>query len=348
MNRQFPAFRGLAIIIVLLNHSITIGLLMAQRMGHPEPNRVEHVLLTILRQLGLFAVPIFLFLSGAFFVYACQNRNMKQSYRTVWANLLHVLWPYVFWSIIFYLTLYIIFQERFSVVQYAKDLIVGYPYNFVPLMMAFYAVAPLVIWLGRRNPIIVIALFLLLQLLMASIVYPGILGFTSPTWFNSLSIPILRTPLADWGIFFPLGLIYSLHSKTLLSWLKRFKFLILAITLFFFVASILHELGFWKILVAGMLCPMIGMLLLPVIRRESIPIVRQLEFLGKRAYGLYLTNLVIVNFLILALQWAFPRILDIYLLMVPVLITLTLAVQLVLMRQLERIPKPGVYRFIFG
>ena len=348
MNRQFPAFRGLAILFVLLNHSITISLLMAQRMGHPEPNRAEYVLLTVLRQFGLFAVPIFLFLSGAFFVYACQNRNMKQSYRTVWANLLHVLWPYILWSIIFYLMLYIIFQESYSVVQYAKDLIVGYPYNFVPLMMAFYAVAPVLIWLGKRTPIIVISLFLLLQLLMAIIVYPGILGFPSPTWINVFSIPILRTPLAEWGIFFPLGLIYSLHSKNLLFWLKRFKFLILAITLFVFVVSILHELGFWKIPVAGMLCPMIGMLLLPVIRRDSIPIVRQLEFLGKRAYGLYLTNLVVLNFLLYTLQWTIPKILDIYLLLVPVLITLTLVVQLVLMRQFERIPKPGVYRLVFG
>jgi peptidoglycan/LPS O-acetylase OafA/YrhL len=348
MNRQFPAFRGLAVFFVLINHSITLGLLMAQRLGHSEPNRVEYFLLTILKQFGLFAVPIFLFLSGAFFVFACQNRNMKQSYRIVWSNLLHVLWPYILWSIVFYLIIALFFQESYSIVQYAKDLIVGYPYNFVPLLMAFYVIAPVLIWLARRIPILVISFFLVLQLLMASIVYPGILGFPSPSWINIFSLPILRTPLADWGIFFTLGLIYSLHSKYLLSWLKRFEFIILGITILIFVLSILHELGVWKIPVAGILCPMFGVLLLPIVQRDTIPMVRQLEYLGKRAYGLYLTNLVVLTLLLFTLQWAIPEILDVYLILVPALITLTLVVQLFLMRQFERIPKPGVYRLVFG
>ena len=348
MNRQFLAFRGIAILIVLVNHSITIGLMMAGKLGYPQPPLVQQVIFTTLVEFGLFAVPIFLFLSGAFFVYSSQAGSFKQSYKTVWVNLVRVAWPYIIWSLVFYLMVYLLFEERYSVTQYLKDLVVGYPYNFVPILMVFYLLAPILVWAAKKFPVLLILFFGVLQLLEANLTHPGLLQFVMPAWTHALEIPVLRNPLADWGIYFPLGVVVAVYRKSMAPWLDRLKLAILVGTIVLFITALLSDLGILKFPLADTLCPMVGMLLIPLVRRESIPFVQHLEFLGKRAYGLYLTNLVILNVLIFVLQNSFQQMLGIYPLVVPFLFAATLALQLVIMQQVERFPKANVYRYVFG
>jgi fucose 4-O-acetylase-like acetyltransferase len=60
-------------------------------------------------------------------------------------GLRHILVPYVIWSAVFYLVVYLLQGEQYTVFEYAKNLAVGYPYHFVPLLVFFYLIAPLIV-----------------------------------------------------------------------------------------------------------------------------------------------------------------------------------------------------------
>jgi surface polysaccharide O-acyltransferase-like enzyme len=116
VNRHFPALRGLAILLVVVNHAITLTVDAARTHGFPPMPGWERVVLVGLRGFGLVAVPIFLFLSGYFAVYAMGDKPMAAAYRSVRLSLKHVLIPYLLWSIVFYLGIYVLLGEptRFS------------------------------------------------------------------------------------------------------------------------------------------------------------------------------------------------------------------------------------------
>jgi surface polysaccharide O-acyltransferase-like enzyme len=348
MNRQFPAFRGLAIFLVILNHSITLGLWNADAYSSSQIGGVWGVLLLVLVQLGIFAVPVFLFISGSFFVYAARGSDPKLSYKTVWSGLKNILWPYLIWSVAFYVLIYVLNGERYSLLGYVKNLIVGYPNNFVPLMMFFYLLSPMIVKVGKRHGLALLVMAGLYQIFLLNVVYPGILGFAFPHWTWYFTPPVLRTTMALWGIYFPLGVIYSLHSKRINPVLYQLRWLLGITTALLFMLAVINEVLISGVAIAASLAPLFFMLCIPVIKRESIPFYRQLENIGRRAYGLYLTNLVVLNLIILAVQ-AIASWLNAYqLLLLVALVFLALEIPVLLMRSVERLPRLGVYRYMFG
>ena len=348
MNRQFPALRGLAIAIVVLHHSIRMSTLAIQEMGYAQPKGWEHLLLLGLLQLGIFAVPTFLFISGSFFVYASQGENPKLSYRTVWAGLKHLLWPYLFWSIAFYAVIYFGYGTTYSIPGYLKNLIVGYPFNFVPLIAFYYIVSPILVRLSKRFGWMIIGILAVYQLILMNIVDPGALGFTFPDWMKYLAPPVLRNTLADWGIFFPLGIIYSLKARKVTSLLIRLKWFFAALTVAFFTLSVLNEAKIIDFRLAAFFAPLMLMMFLPSIRRDRVPLVRQLEKVGKHSYGLYLTNLIVLFLILVAVKAWMPGILHYQIILLPFLFALTLLIPLTIMGSLERMPVRKAYPYVFG
>src|SRR5512139_3000186 len=102
MNRQLGALRGLAILIVVLYHTIGLGISIPQEWGYPSIEVWSRTILSLLQQPGTFAVPIFLFISGCFVSYAAGGTPPRLSWKTVWSGLKRLLWPYILWSSVFY------------------------------------------------------------------------------------------------------------------------------------------------------------------------------------------------------------------------------------------------------
>jgi peptidoglycan/LPS O-acetylase OafA/YrhL len=348
MNRQFPALRGLAIILVVLNHTTTLGTQYPQLWGYPPPPEWLNFIILTLNQLGVFAVPIFLFLSGCFFAYAIQNKNMRQSYKTVGSGLKNILWPYLFWSIIFYIEIFFLHKQTYTFLGYVKNLIVGYPLNFVPLLIVYYLVSPLLVRFCKRYALIVILIIGVYQLFLINLVNPGVLGFTFPGWARFLKFPILSVTLSDWAIFFPLGIIYSIHMKSVIPYLRKFQWILIGLTGVFFALTVLNFAIFIYFPSAKWIAPILFIALIPLIKRESIPIVRQFEKVGKRAYGLYLINLTVMDLTLYAIRGLTPRMLGVPLILLPVIFVIALWAPLLLMNAMERLPNHGVYRYVFG
>jgi peptidoglycan/LPS O-acetylase OafA/YrhL len=57
---------------------------------------------------------------------------------------------------------------------------------------------------------------------------------------------------------------------------------------------------------AEVFAPLPLMLVLPLIQRKAIPLVSWFETLGKRSYGLYLTNLLVITLLVALVKAAHP------------------------------------------
>ncbi len=349
MNRQFGALQGLAILLVVLHHSIELGL-DTQRLGYPPLTQGwEHYVLLVLWRLGILAVPTFLFISGCFFSYAAQGKNPPQlSWKVVWTGLKHLLWPYLFWSIAFYIWIYFRWDKAFTPLGYLKNLIVGFPFNFIPLIAFYYLLSPFLVRLAKRFGYLLIIVIVLYQLILLNIGTPGILGFTFPDWMRFLAPPVLHVTMALWGIYFPLGLVYSINAKTVLLWLQRLKWMLLTMTIGFFVISVLDEFSVWYFPLAKYICPLMFVLFIPTLKRDSIPAVRELEKVGKRSYGLYLSHLITLDCILLCIQLFMPWLFNYQILLQPILFALTLGIPLLVMNSMVQLPIRPVYRYVFG
>src|SRR5688500_13977086 len=122
MHRQYGALSGIAIVLIAINHAIHFGLEV-----NPVDGAARHALV-FLQALGAFAVPAFLFISGAFLSYSAG----QLSWAFVRSNVGRILWPYLVWSALFYVVVLLTNGERQSAPGYVKSLVVGYPYHFVP------------------------------------------------------------------------------------------------------------------------------------------------------------------------------------------------------------------------
>jgi peptidoglycan/LPS O-acetylase OafA/YrhL len=348
MNRQFGALTGLAMTLIVMNHSISIALDQLAKVGGSSLSTWELVILTVLQALGAFAVPIFFFISGSFVAYAAQGEPPRLSRKFLWSSLRHILVPYMIWSVIFYILVYIQHNERYSLLGYAKNLLVGYPFHFIPLLAVYYLLSPWLVILARRTAALLLILIGIYQLFSINVVFPGYLGFQFPEWARLVTLPVLRTTIADWGIYFPLGLVYGVHARRLLPWLKRYAWIFLLVTAILFVIGMLNAFGNMFFPIARLLCPLTFTLVVPAISRDQIPWVRTLEKIGKRSYGLYLTHLIILNLCLLLIQGLVRGVLRSPFLLFPILLALGIVIPMVLMELAARGPTRRVYRYLFG
>jgi peptidoglycan/LPS O-acetylase OafA/YrhL len=348
MNRQFGALSGLAMVLIVINHSIYFGTNYPEGWGYPSVVGWGRTFLSILQSFGWFAVPIFLFISGSFASYAAQGEPPRLSRKFLFSTLRHIVIPYIIWSLVFYVLVFFVNHGTYTPVGYIKNFLVGYPYHFVPLLVFYYILSPVLIRISRSYGLVLIALIALYQLILINILNPGTLGFALPAWAHYLAPPVIRTTLADWGIFFPLGLVYGLHAKLYMPWSKKFFWVNVGVMATLFVLGVLDSLAVIHLPLAHYLAPVSLMLLLPAIKRETIPFVRLLERIGRRSYGIYLTNLIVLNLVLIGLRWLIPGLFNIYIILFPLLFLIVLLVPLLVMEWMTKGPTKQYYRYVFG
>lgn len=348
MNRQFVALSGVAMVLIVLNHAIHMSLTFPAQLGYETVTGWSRFLLTILQALGVFAVPIFLFISGAFVAYAARGSS-GLSVKFVWSSVKHILWPYLIWSCIFYLVVFLQNGEKFSLVGYAKNLIVGYPFHFVPLLMFFYIASPILIPLARRHSLLILLVIGLYQLLLLSIRDPGLFPVRFPPLARYLFPPVIGNTFADWGIYFPMGVVSSLHTARLKPALGRWKGVFALATILFFSMGMLHARGLVYAPWARVISPLPFIFLLPVIGRKAIPSVNRLEQIGKRSYGLYLTHLIVLSLILIPISLYWPSLLRFSWILFPLLFIVGLALPLVTMNVIAQQPSGRrIFRYVFG
>ncbi|MCP4357202.1 MAG: acyltransferase [Chloroflexi bacterium] len=343
MNRQYGAMAGLAIVLVVLNHAIVYGLELSPVTG------ALLVFLNILKAFGVYAVPTFLFISGAFVAYASRGKA-SLSPKFIWSSLRHILLPYLLWTFIAYLDLVFIRGGIFSVSGYIKNVMVGFPYHFVPLIIFYYVLSPLLVKIGRRYGGLLLLAIGFYQLFLLIILGTDMSSVEVPAdWTRFLALPVLRNTMKVWGIYFPMGFLFSLHNARLRPYLTRFRLVFIMVTAVLFIVSILRifssDITSW----IHIILPLPFMFVLPVIQRTSIPKVRQFEKIGRRAYGLYLVHLIVLEILLFAISSFVPGLAQVPLIIYPLFFVCALVIPLFIMERIAHQPVTRrIYRYVFG
>jgi peptidoglycan/LPS O-acetylase OafA/YrhL len=344
MNRQFPALSGLAMLLIVLNHTIELGTKMPVSYGFPRVEGGMRVVLTLLQTLGVFAVPTFLFISGAFISYAARGEPPRLTAKFFVGSLAHIWWPYFLWSLLFYVVVFLQLGERYTLLGYGKNILVGYPFHFVPLLLLFYLLSPLLVRLGRHYAAFLIAAFGIYQLCLLTLLQTEAL----PQSMKVLRPPVVGRTFADWGVYFPLGLVYGLHMKAMVPRLQKLRWPLMVLTFAAFILRSLHVNGVVHLPLIADLAPLPFVMLLPAIDRRSIPLIGTLEEIGKRSYGLYLTHLLVLDLTLWVIGTAMPGLFHYQVALLPILFLVALQVPLLLMNSLARSPARAIYRFALG
>ena len=350
IRRQFGAFRGIAIILVILDHSAHMIVWFNDKFHLTPLTPLEATIFNLLQKPGIFAVPIFLFISGCFFVYAIQGKDLITSWKISIKNIMHILWPYLIWSIAFYITLYILFKESNSPWEYIKFLIVGYPYNFIPLLFFFYLIAPVLVPISKRLGWYLIVPIIIFQLALLNLQSPGSIGFLFPNWVQIIEPPVIHSTFAIWGICFPLGIIYSFNQKKADVFFIKYLWVVLIIVISLFILNTASVFGLQIFSVALLvtICPIFLLLLIPTLRIDKIRGAKFLEKIGNRSLGLYLMNLTIINLFLYGIitlaSWSFVYKIT----LMPILVAFTLFFSLAIIDFISHIFNPLYSRYVFG
>lgn len=352
MYRQFVALSGFAMTLILLNHSSAFVISIPPMLGDNTVGGWQQDILNVLQVFGFLAVPIYFVISGSFLVYAFQGiskeKNRQVFIKFIWSNLARILWPYLIWSIFFYLVVYFFYDIRFNLLGYVKNLLVGYPYNFVPILVFYYLMSPIFIAIGRRYPLMMLAAILLYQVFLSNLLSPGLWGFVFPDWVSIFRPPIISDPMAKWAIFFPIGIVYGLEKPKVIPWAIKYKRVFTVIFLLSLILSILDRVSIIDVPQAIYIFPLAFVCLLPVIDRNSIPMVKSLEQIGKRSYGFYLTQIVILDLILYLVHVLVPGMFSYPIILAGLCFLLVLYLPWTLMIQMAKPPTNRIYAYLFG
>jgi hypothetical protein len=120
------------------------------------------------------------------------------------------------------------------------------------------------------------------------------------------------------------------------------------LTLLLYAIALLDVLELIRMPLARYFAPVTFILLTTIFIRNAIPYVKQLEVLGKKAYGLYLMNLILLDLLLFLIDSLIPGLLAFYLLLIPLMFILALVIPLWIINSFEKLGRPVFQRYIFG
>jgi membrane-bound acyltransferase YfiQ involved in biofilm formation len=369
MSRRLLLLGGLAILAVVCNHAASWGFTAMfawtdsyrpvtvpdfAQLGSPT----YYVLLTI-KQLAVFSVPSFLFISGFFVAYAARGSQSGLRWKAVLVRVRNLLIPYLIWSCAIFVgdalqgTVY-------SPAVYLEKLLLGKAtgaYFYVPLLCQFYLLSPLLIPFAKTAAKQVLLISALLQLLVLGSRYLAAYGAATPiVTFVVRLAPLWFFP--GWAFFFALGAVSGLHVASFGRFLRRFKWVLLIATVGLAVAAMLepqaafHPQGVaWDRFLyslSSQLYAVASILCFLAFQEVAIPGPRILSELGRASYGIYLLHPPLLNLAARGTRQVAPWILGHQILFQPLLIVFSIGVPLLLMRAVSKSPARKSYRFLFG
>jgi peptidoglycan/LPS O-acetylase OafA/YrhL len=120
------------------------------------------------------------------------------------------------------------------------------------------------------------------------------------------------------------------------------------LTLVFYVVDVLHTGGLINFPLAVHFYPLTFVLLVPLIKRNWIPKVSQLEYVGKRSYGVYLVHLLVIDVALWAIHDSMPGLNGFPILVALPVFILALAIPLWIMHLLSAPSTRFVHHYVFG
>jgi membrane-bound acyltransferase YfiQ involved in biofilm formation len=372
MTRRVFLLMGLAILAVVWSHAAGWGqiamFLWADRYrpvtgpNFDQLGSLPSYVLSAIRQLTIWAVPAFLFVSGFFVAYADRGSQSGMSWKNVVrARIINLLLPYLIWSGVCFIG-DALGGVTYAPLEYLKRLAVGRAdgggYFYVPLLCQFYLLSPLIAPLARTRWRLLLFVSALLQLVAFGLRYLDLFGARGP----GLRLMVQVTPSWSffmWAFFFPFGIVCGLHIRQLKGWLARRKWSILVVTIILGLLAVVEpeviyrttasEWRFMRRTIATSLYSVAFVLCFLAFDKVSVPFSGIVYWIGRRSYAIYLLHNKVMEFVARVIRQIAPWMLaQQVLLLKPVVFVFGLGVPLLFMALISRSLARRSYRYLFG
>ncbi len=365
MTRRLILLNGLAIIAVVASHTADWGFLQLTELSL---SNWLYVALLMMTKLASFCVPAFLFVSGAFAVYADRERVSQPSllsavkaanWRAVRHRITALLWPYALWSV--FVFVWLAAQGlTFSFTQYASWMIAGgavAPYYYVPMLCQFVLLAPIIIWLARRHGWALLT--------GATIIQLGMMGFQY--WNAVQPVPLLGHWLSvnrhwsffpTWILFFVLGVLFGTQGQAFKTWIARYRTELSVGVVVFGVLAILESQWLidnvhvnWRyspLTMTSLLYSLCFVLAFMAYEGMQPRLARVLNYLSTRTFGIYLIHEAVLKVGAAAVDTQVHWLEAYTLLYTIALATAAIVIPLAIMAAVLKSPARRYYHYLFG
>jgi membrane-bound acyltransferase YfiQ involved in biofilm formation len=371
MTRRVFLLMGLAILAVVLSHAagwgqIAMFLWTDRYRPVTVPNfdqlgTLPYYALLLIRQLTLWAVPAFLFVSGFFVAYAARGSQSAVSWKMVWTRVRNLLVPYLIWSGVIFVG-DALQGNTYTALGYLARIVTGQAdgtYFYVPLLCQFYLLAPLIVPLAKTRGQLLLGAAAVLQAAALGASYLA-LSRAVPPALDLVARVLLQPWLVFlWAVYFPLGIVVGCRLEPVKEWLARHRWQLLLTTIVLAGLAIAEpeaiyriagqERRFTPLTLATSLYSVAFILCFLAFGNLGNRLSGMLSQLGTKAYGTYLLHMKVMEFSARAIRQFAPWMLaHQVLLFMPVMFTVGLGVPLLFMAGVAKSPARKYYRYLFG
>jgi peptidoglycan/LPS O-acetylase OafA/YrhL len=370
MIRRLLQLNGIAILGVILFHAAGWGFVALYAWqerysasvapGSDPTGSVAYFTLRLMEQLAVFAIPAFLFVSGYFVAFATRRDQRTVGWNVIGARITGLLIPYLIWSALLFV-LAALQGQLYSPSQYLVGLLIGQAnpaYYYVPLLVQFYLLAPLLVPLARNHWRLLLLVSALIQLAVQVLYFPTLYNVTAPAALEPFVDAIPKWLFPTRIFWFSLGMVAGFHLVELKALLVRIKWPALA------AAVALIPLGMveWETILRLSHQPLLthretlldsvyslaALMAFLAFDKTTLPLARRLEELGSRSFGIYLVHSPVMEFTARGLYHLAPWVLAYQIVFQPLIIVTGLGIPLLLMALIDRSPARKYYKYLFG
>jgi len=360
MTRKLLFLNGLAILAIPIQHVTAYGL---QAMfewtdryrdvlvpNYDAVGSPAFVVSMVLRQLSTYSVPGFLFISGFFIAFMVRGKEANLSYKTILPRIRTLVYPFLIWTVIRYILL-----RQFPS---SLDDILN-PYHFIPLLIQFYLISPLLVKWARRNWKSLLAITAVLHLGLQLVRYIEDFGLTFPGMEQILFVSPRWAIHGQQPFWFPLGLVAGMNTKGFGDFLERVKPWLLPAAILFAVTLNAEYLIADSLNGPAWIGPtfsgfsrnffILAVLMLVLASDDTkFPYSKKISEVGTRSLGIYLGNIPFIYVTAVLMYRLTPALLGIQVLYQPILFAAGFLGPLALMWFVRSTRLRGAYRYLFG
>jgi surface polysaccharide O-acyltransferase-like enzyme len=367
MYKRLLLLNGLAIFAVICNHAggwAQIGLFWWADSIRPvvvpdwtQLGTLPYYLLLAIRQIAMFCVPAFFFVSGFFVSYAALDKRNPLNLNFVWKRIKTLLIPYLIWSIVVILG-DLLQGNNHSTLEYMLLIVtfgVADPYWFIPALLYSYLISPIIVRLVQWNWKLVLAISGLIPLILVLIGALGYAGIKWP-WTTFISSLFPSWSPFPWLFFFTLGISAGFHIIGLAQWLMKFRTVLFLLVLLTGFLNILESDYLYR---SPLHYPSasIGTIsyylyattfILWFLSLTGVPLSKQLAQLGVKSYGIYLLHYPIIEFTARSINKFIPQLLAYPIVFFLLLVLVSLGLPLIIMGAFRKSPMKQYYQYLFS
>ena len=316
--------------------------------NYDQIGSIAYYVLMLLRLLLAFAGPAFFFISGYFIGIVAKGSQTTIGWKMVFSRVRLLIIPLIIWTAIRYILL-----RDFP--RSINDVLT--PYHWIPLLIQLYLLAPLIVYLAKRNWKLLLLSIAILGWLLSYLAYQA--------GFGSVTALVLESSLPNWlflvnlPFWFPFGVVIGLNLIEFKPRLIQYRWhlLVAAILMTFLVLAeyaVVDQLtgpawlgpgfsGFTKLPYS-----LFMILALLAFDKTRMPLADEVSSIGAKSLGIYLGNIPFVYVVAVLMYRLTPGLLGYQLVYLAVLILVGLGGPLLLMEFVRRTRLRTTYRYLFG